>query len=120
MNTGWIVGEYGTILKTTNGGVISVEDEDNDFLQNGFMLYQNYPNPFSTSTTIEYCIPRRDVAELKVFDLFGREVASLVNDEKPAGKHQVQWHNPGVADGVYFYQLKSGEFTLMKKLMVVH
>jgi hypothetical protein len=86
-NVGWAVGEYGTIWETTNGGVTFIEDEENNFTQPAdFLLKQNYPNPFNPSTSIQYAINSLPTGQagtqfvtLKVYDLLGREVATLVN-----------------------------------------
>ena len=82
-SNGWTVGRDGTILHTTNGGVTFIEDEENNFTQpKEFLLQQNYPNPFNPSTSIQYAISSTQFVTLKVYDLLGREVATLVNEEK--------------------------------------
>jgi hypothetical protein len=91
-------------------------------------LYQNYPNPFNPTTTIEFQIPPSPFSEkgerggfvsLKIFDLLGREVATLVNEKKPAGSHQVQWNAGNIPSGVYFYRLSAGSFIETKKLLLL-
>ncbi|MDZ7624085.1 MAG: YCF48-related protein [Ignavibacteriaceae bacterium] len=95
-NNGTAVGEMGTILRTTNGGVTFVEEELIDEMPTEFLLSQNYPNPFNPSTSIQYAISSlpdgkagRQFVSLKVYDLLGREIATLVNEEKPAGSYEV-------------------------------
>ncbi len=108
--------------------ITNVEDE---FLTiNNFELYQNYPNPFNPSTTIRYSIPKFISTEgrnlnvvLKVFDILGNEVATLVNEEKPAGNYEAEFNlassikNP--ASGTYFYQLHVGNQVQTKKMLMI-
>jgi len=84
-----------------------------------YELFQNYPNPFNPETKIEYQIPTISHVTIKVFDLLGREVVTLVNDEKPAGKYSVTWDASGLASGVYFYRFKSGGFSETKRLILL-
>ena len=90
-NNGWAVGDNGTILRTTNGGVTFIEEENNFSQPKQFLLQQNYPNPFNPSTSIQYAISSTQFVTLKVYDLLGREVATLVNEEKPAGSYNAQF-----------------------------
>jgi hypothetical protein len=84
-----------------------------------FALDQNYPNPFNPSTSISYELPSRSFVSLKMFDVLGREVATLVNEEKPAGTYSVTWDARNVASGMYFYRLQAGSFTDTKKLILM-
>jgi N-acetylneuraminic acid mutarotase len=84
-----------------------------------FILYQNYPNPFNPSTVISYQLAVGSRVTLKVYDILGNEVATLVNEEKAAGTYEVTWNAEGLSSGVYFYQLKAGEFTATKKLLLL-
>jgi photosystem II stability/assembly factor-like uncharacterized protein len=124
--TGWVVGDNGTILHTKNSGVTFVEDKKKlDKAPNEFLLYQNYPNPFNPTTTIKYSIPQTVGNEnfrsvhLIVYDVLGREIATLVNEEKPAGTYEVTWNAADQPSGVYFYQLKAGSFSATKKLLLL-
>ncbi|MFH2004381.1 MAG: T9SS type A sorting domain-containing protein, partial [Bacteroidota bacterium] len=103
-NTGTAVGGWGTILRTTTGGVVWVNDDQTE-MPKRFLLEQNYPNPFNPVTTIEYHIPVSSHVLLKVFDLLGREVATLVNEAKAVGVHTVHFDASGLAGGVYFYRI---------------
>ena len=88
---------------------------------------QNYPNPFNPSTKIKYTIPNvethRDASlqmvTLKVYDILGNEVATLVNEEKPAGSYEAEFRAAGLASGVYFYKLSAGEYTDSKKMVII-
>jgi hypothetical protein len=84
-----------------------------------FTLCQNYPNPFNPSTTISYGIPLKAFVSLKVFDLIGREVATIVSEEMPAGNYSKRWNANNIASGVYFYQLNAGTYTETKKLILL-
>ena len=122
-NTGWVVGDAGVILHTTNGGITSVKEITGNALPQQFVLSQNYPNPFNPSTTIEFSIPKQSFVTLKVYDLLGREVATLVNKELQAGSFKTQFDassaRAGLASGVYLYRLNAGGFVQTKKLMLM-
>lgn len=94
--------------------------EENEQLPNGYYLLQNYPNPFNPETTISYSIPKSDHVTLKVHDLLGREVATLVNEFKTAGNYNFQFSigNYQLSSGVYFYRLQSGSFSEVRKLIL--
>ncbi|GAB4453749.1 MAG: hypothetical protein Fur0028_09240 [Bacteroidales bacterium] len=102
--------------------IVGVE-ESNDNIPIEYLLSQNYPNPFNPTTTIEFSIP--DVgtglalSELKVYDMLGREVATLVNEQKSPGNYEVKFDGSNLASGVYFYQLRAGEFSQTKKLILI-
>jgi hypothetical protein len=82
-------------------------------------LSQNYPNPFNPSTEIRYSIRDGGPVTLKMFDVLGREVAVLVNEEKEPGEYLVNWNAENFASGMYFYELKAGSFRDVKKLVLV-
>jgi Zn-dependent metalloprotease len=84
-----------------------------------FTLLQNYPNPFNPVTTIEFALPRPSVVKLQIFDLLGREVATLLDEEKSAGTHRITWDATGFASGLYIYRLQTDGFTATRKLMVL-
>ena len=82
-------------------------------------LSQNYPNPFNPVTTINYDLPSDGIVTLKVFDMLGREVKTLVNEFKTAGYHKIQFNAADLASGAYFYQMKAGDFVAVKKFVVL-
>jgi hypothetical protein len=84
-----------------------------------FVLEQNYPNPFNPSTTVKFQIPELSFITIKVFDILGNEIETLVDEEKPAGIYELTWNATNLPSGVYFYQLRSGEFTSMKKMILL-
>ena len=89
-----------------------------------FSLSQNYPNPFNPVTKIKYSIPqnlRRETGNvsLKIYDVLGREITTLVNEEKPAGEYEVEFNGSNLPSGIYFYQLNAGVFTETKKMILL-
>jgi len=84
-----------------------------------FILFQNYPNPFNPRTRIQYSVPSTQYVSLKVYDLLGRELSTLVSEVKPPGSYTVEWDAEGLASGVYFYRLKAGDFVETKKLVLL-
>ncbi|MCH7962844.1 MAG: T9SS type A sorting domain-containing protein [Bacteroidetes bacterium] len=101
--------------------VVSVEDETQN-LPTEFSLSQNYPNPFNPSTRIQYAISSKQFVSLKVYDVLGNEIATLVNKELPAGSYVVEFNiaqNSILSSGVYFYQLKAGNFIETEKMILV-
>ncbi len=84
-----------------------------------FALAQNYPNPFNPSTTIRYSLANTSRAVLKVYDMLGKEVATLVNTEQPAGEYRVVFNAAALPSGIYFYTLRAGSFAETKKLIVI-
>jgi hypothetical protein len=85
-----------------------------------FELDQNFPNPFNPSTNINYSVPKTSLVTIKVYDILGKEVAALVNEEKSAGNYSVQFSaNSNMASGVYFYRMQAGSFTETKKLILL-
>jgi hypothetical protein len=84
-----------------------------------FILEQNYPNPFNPSTTIRFSIPNSQSINLKVYDVLGKEIATLVNEEKPAGIYEETFNASNLPSGTYFYELRAGNFVQTKKMMLV-
>ena len=98
--------------------ILPVEDEQN-LIVDEFKLYQNYPNPFNPTTIISYQIPEQQLVTLKVYDILGNEITTLVNEEKSAGNFEVEFDASSLPSGVYFYQLRSGDFTQSKKMILL-
>jgi photosystem II stability/assembly factor-like uncharacterized protein len=116
-NAVWAVGDGGTILHRDNiaTGVHHLSGN----VPQGFALLQNYPNPFNPSTVNSWQSPVGSWQTLKVYDALGREVATLVNEYKPAGKYKVEFNGSNLPSGVYLYKLTAGNFTAVKKLMLL-
>jgi len=84
-----------------------------------FKLMQNFPNPFNPITTISYTIPTDDFVYLKVYNLLGQEVEILVSEEKQAGTYELSFNSANLSSGLYFYQLKSGNYLETKKMILI-
>jgi hypothetical protein len=84
-----------------------------------FMLSQNYPNPFNPSTTFEYSIAKQSSVLIRIYDLIGNEIETLVNEEKPVGTYELTWNASNLPSGVYFYQLQAGDFVETKKMILM-
>jgi hypothetical protein len=103
--------------------IVSV-DEEIALQPKEYNLFQNYPNPFNPTTTIKYSITRPDLVQIKIYDVLGREVKTLVNEEKNSGVYQVNWDGDDsfgkkVSSGVYFYRIETGSFVDAKKMMLI-
>ena len=109
--------EYAEITGALNTGVVGVEEDVN--LPNKFNLAQNYPNPFNPSTIISYNIPKASNVTLKVYDILGNEVATLVNQFQNANSYQVNFNAASLASGVYIYKIDAGNFTMSKKMLLL-
>ena len=105
---------YGKFIQPLTG----VEDESN-MIPEKFVLSQNYPNPFNPSTIISYSLPVTSQVSLKVYDVLGNEVATLVNDYKSAGSYDVDFNSTNLSSGVYFYQLKVGSYLETRKMILM-
>jgi hypothetical protein len=84
-----------------------------------FSLSQNYPNPFNPSTSIEYTVVSSEYVSLKVYDVLGNEVVTLVNEKKEAGKYRVNFNASSLSSGVYFYKIQAGSFNQVRKMMLL-
>jgi photosystem II stability/assembly factor-like uncharacterized protein len=114
----WVAGEGFTILKGNTELVINVENIENDFV-NTYKLDQNFPNPFNPSTKIKYSVPQSSNVVIKVFDILGNEIETLVHEEKQVGTYEITWHAANLPSGVYFYQLKAGSFIETRKMLLL-
>ena len=88
-------------------------------ITNEFNLNQNYPNPFNPTTIINYSVPKQSNVKLIIYDALGREVANLVNEEKPVGNYTIKFDAKHLASGIYFYQLRVGDFVQTKKMVLL-
>ena len=98
---------------------ITAVKESTPAVTTSYKLNQNYPNPFNPSTIISYSVPNQSKVTLKVYNILGSEVATLVDETKPAGNYNVTFNAARLSSGVYFYQLKAGNFVSTKKLMLL-
>ena len=97
-------------------------DNDNNSI-NSFQLYQNYPNPFNPSTNIQFNLNSRLFVQLKVYDVLGNEIITLVDEEKPAGNYKIEFNtttlNNQISSGIYFYQLNAGNYFYSRKMVLM-
>jgi len=116
-NTGYVVGYGGLIKKTTNGGTIGIENISS--IPIGFILHQNYPNPFNPVTKINYELPVSAHVALKVYDILGKEIITLLNEKQVMGSYEIEFNGEDLPSGIYFYKLVSTEFTETRKMVLL-
>ena len=104
---------------TTSIFIITNVDDISKELPTEFKLNQNFPNPFNPSTKIRYSIPQQSKVLIRVFDVLGNEIETLFNEEKPVGTYEISWYAERLPSGVYFYQLKAGDFIQTKKMVLM-
>ncbi len=120
-----IIADHALIINTADEIVVfkseitDVEKGSKPSLPTLFELGNNYPNPFNPSTIISYSIPEAGFVSLKIYDLKGEEVTTLVNEEKSAGKYRLEFNAEGLSSGTYFYKLQSGNFSQTKKMILL-
>ncbi len=115
---GYIFAGTGAGLYRSSNAVSAV-NEDKNIAPNNFSLEQNYPDPFNPSTKIKYSIPNSEFVSLKVYDVLGKEVATLVNQQNGAGIHEVNFNASKLASGIYFYRLEAGKNILTRKMLLI-
>jgi len=123
-NTGYLVGhnfngDFGYIFKTTTGGVLTDIKPVSNELPTEFKLEQNYPNPFNQSTMFNVQCSMAGIVQVKVFDITGKEVATLVNEYLQPGTYEVTFDAVDLTSGVYFYKLTAGKFTDTKRMILI-
>ncbi len=111
-------------LEITDIGVATSVKNSNLMVPANFQVFQNYPNPFNPTTTINYALPTASNVKIVIYDMLGREVRSLVNDEIAAGVHSIVWdgrNNFGgqVASGMYIYRVVAGNYSAVKKMIML-
>ncbi len=108
----------GKMLVIAQSTAVEVKSETPDVPTN-YTLEQNYPNPFNPTTTIKYKIPVAVHVTIRIFDVLGKEIETLVNEEKPAGSYSITWNAANLPSGIYFYTLKAGNFVESKKMTLL-
>ena len=113
----------GSVVKTggttSRNPVVTGVEESNSSVPDRFTLNQNYPNPFNPSTAISYQLSAKSFVSLKVFDMLGREVATLVDEVKKAGTYSTTWNASGFGSGIYFSKMQAGSFSETRKLVLM-
>ncbi|HSD63166.1 MAG TPA: T9SS type A sorting domain-containing protein [Ignavibacteriaceae bacterium] len=110
---------YDIWLLNFDPNITGVERDKQAQIPKTVNLEQNYPNPFNPATKIKYTIPLNSQVQIKVFDVLGNEIATLINEEKPAGIYELTWNAANKPSGVYFYQLRSGSSVVTKKMILL-
>ena len=106
-----------TVPLTDSSTITIVQDEI--FEPEEFLLFQNYPNPFNPSTTLSFQLPEAGYVTLKVYDMLGNELETLVNAVRPAGVHEVTFNSGNLSSGLYLYKMNSGNFEKTRKMLLV-
>jgi len=117
-----VAGTYGRSvwIRDVDGDDPNGVNNENNNIPAAYYLYQNYPNPFNPATTIMFDLPKSGITKLLVYDITGRQTAVLVNDEKlGAGRHEVTFDGTNLSSGVYFYRIISGDYSDVKKMVLV-
>ncbi len=99
--------------------IVSVKEIYSGNIPEEYFLSQNYPNPFNPSTKIKYSVPQSSTVMIKVFDILGNEIETLVNEEKPAGTYEITWNAESLPSGVYLYKLQAGSYVETKKMILM-
>ena len=123
-NTGYAVGNNGTILKTSDGGGIITSNSNSghteiEYKLSDFILYQNFPNPFNPVTNLGFGISDLGFVSLKVYNAIGYVVKTLINENKPEGRYEVEFNGEGLPSGIYYYSLKINGILIDTKRMVL-
>jgi hypothetical protein len=108
---------YNKIKLTFNSATTGIDDNKNNPAE--FLLCQNYPNPFNPCTKIKYSVPQRGMVTIKVYDLLGKEIAKLVNEEKTAGTYECVFNASYLSSGIYYYRITIGSFAETKRMVLL-
>ena len=112
----WAVG--GAIYHTNNGGLTIIKKTDLS-INNEFMLYQNYPNPFNSETNIEYLLLKSGFVTIKIYDLLGKEIKSLINERQSKGIYKLRFNGENISSGIYIYELRINGISINAKRMIM-
>jgi hypothetical protein len=112
-------GEDLYLIKTNELGMITDISEEQGKIPLQFKLEQNYPNPFNPYTTIKFSLPKSEFTTLKVYNILGKEVSTLVSNKLNSGNHTYQFDGKNLASGIYYYQLIAGEYREVKKMVLI-
>ena len=113
---GWGPGDEIYYDDFTFDQIVSVENEE---IINEYVLNQNYPNPLNPNTTIKYEFPELSFVTLKIYDVLGSEIVTLVKEEKPVGTYELTWYAEQLPSGIYFYRIQAGSFVVTKKMVLM-
>ena len=115
--------QYGNNLFLDNicvvGNSTGIVNTLNGILPQSFNLSQNYPNPFNPTTKINFSVPENGLVTLKIYDILGKEVMTLLNETVSAGNYDITFNGSNLASGAYFYRVESGEFSAIKRMVLI-
>ena len=114
-----VTGYNFTCISVFDPNMITESNESNIEIPSEYKLFNNYPNPFNPTTNIKYQITNNKFVTLKIYDVLGKEVKTLVNENKPAGVYEVTWDASSNSSGVYFYKITAGNFTETKRMLLI-
>ncbi len=100
-------------------GLITSAEQTSSLIPDRYTLSQNYPNPFNPTTKINFSIPKNGIVTLKVYNVLGKEIMTLINEQKAAGSYEVVFNAGNLASGAYFFRMQSGEFSDIKRMMLI-
>jgi len=106
------------LLHTDLNGTVGIEDKISG-TANAYILEQNYPNPFNPTTTIQFSVPKQSFVTLRIYDILGKNIMKLVDDELQPGEYKINFDADNLSSGIYFYQLNSSEFVSVRKMMLI-
>ena len=114
----YVVGDYGMIMKGTDIFTTGIQNEGN-IIPDKYFLNQNYPNPFNPTTKISFALPKAGQVTIKVFDVLGKEIETLVNESLKPGTYEAAFDGSNYPSGVYFYRLTSDGFVETKRMVLI-
>lgn len=114
---GWL--QTDKIFRNSNSDQVTSVSDNEHIIPSEFNLYQNYPNPFNPTTTINYSLPKAENVKLTVYNTIGSKVATIINEYKQPGNYSVNFNASNLASGIYFYKLEAGQFTQIKKMILL-
>jgi hypothetical protein len=104
---------------TGDSTVTTVNDANHFPLTYNYNLFQNYPNPFNPSTKISFSIPSKQIITIKVYDILGNEISTLINEEKSSGLYVINFNGENLPSGIYFCKLQAKNFAMTKKMILL-
>jgi photosystem II stability/assembly factor-like uncharacterized protein len=116
--TGWAAGSNGKIIKTTDGGLTGFTSLSSE-VPSDYYVEQNYPNPFNPKTVISFGVPNTSAVKVSVYDITGKELQVLLNENISAGNYEVQWDASRYSSGIYYYTISAGDFVKTMKMALV-
>ncbi len=114
----WSAGKWVNDSTSLQTGKVTLP-QTSDSAPEKFNLYQNYPNPFNPSTVIKFSVPFQSFVSLKIYDITGREITTLVNEEKSSGTYSINFKANNLSSGIYIYRLACGNFNQVKKMILL-